>query len=368
MNRTDIYYWKCDRPSAFRTLKNIASAEESIIIALQLRTVLVRYFNNSDFQISPGTGQGNHATFLAYNGGKTFFIRLENGPEKDNYMVVEQKLVDTIRALGVPTAHIYQTDVSRQEVDFAFQLMEFMDHPDLNQIYKSKKLDFIKIAFEIGKYIATWQEITPPGFGPFNTDLLLKEGRLEGLHADYRSYFFLNLQKHLDFLCSRNFLTRQQALDIRHTIDCHKCFLQLQQGCLVHKDMALWNLLGTGNEIKAVIDWDDAITGDPTDDLSLLACFHDQDVIDAAVSGYSSIKELPEEFETRFYLHLLRNMIVKAVIRVGGNYFEKKDDFFLIEAGEEGSSLEQFTRDRILNATKVLKNKIPADFIKASFD
>jgi hypothetical protein len=59
-------------------------------------------------------------------------------------------------------------------------------------------------------------------------------------------------------------------------------------------------------------------------------------------------------------------MIVKAVIRVGGNYFEKKDDFFLIEAGEEGNTLEQFTRDRILNATKILKSKMPADFTKAS--
>lgn len=364
MNRTQIYYWKCDRPSAFGTLQNSTSAKESMAIALQLRSVLASHFNADDFSLRAGRGQGNHVTFLADHNGKTFFIRLENGPEKDNYMVVEQKLVDTVRALGIPTANIYKTDVTRDVVDFAFQVMEFMDYQDLNQLYKSKKLDFITVAFEIGKCIATWQDIMEQGFGPFNTDLVIKEKRLEGLHADYPTYFFLNLQKHLDFLYRRNFLTHQQAIDIWQTIDGHKDLLQLQQGCLVHKDMALWNLLGTETEIKAVIDWDDAILGDPTDDLSLLACFHDQDVIDAAVRGYSSVKELPEEFETRFYLHLLRNMIVKAVIRVGGNYFEKKDDFFLIETGEEGSSLEQFTRDRILNATKVLKNKMPADFIK----
>jgi hypothetical protein len=61
-------------------------------------------------------------------------------------------------------------------------------------------------------------------------------------------------------------------------------------------------------------------------------------------------------------------MIVKAVIRVGGNYFQKKDDFFLIEAGEEGSSLEQMTRDRILDAVKVLKDEISSDLVKTSFD
>jgi len=368
MNRTDIYYWKCDRASAFHSLQNISSVEESMTLSLQLRTVLRRHFNADELLLRPIKGQGNHVTFLADHNGKTFFIRLENGPEKDNYMVVEQKLIETIGALGIPTAFIYETDATRQAVDFAFQIMEYMNYPDLNELYKSNKLDFASIAFAIGKYIATWQDVMPPGFGPFNTNLLLKEGRLEGLHSDYPSYFFLNLQKHLDFLCRRSFLTRSEVLDILSTINWYKDHLRLQQGCLVHKDMALWNVLGTENEIKAIIDWDDAVSGDPTDDLSLLACFHDQDVIDAALRGYCSVKELPDEFDTRFHLHLLRNMIVKAVIRVGGNYFEKKDDFFLIEAGEEGSSLEQFTRDRILKAMKILKNKIPSDFIKASFD
>jgi fructosamine-3-kinase len=357
MNRTNIYYWKCDRPSAFHTLQNTMSSEDSAAIFAQLHGVLSSRLNTADLPLRPGNGQGNHVTYLADHNGRTLFIRLENGPEKDNYMVVEQKLIQSIAELGIPTATIYDTDVTRKKVNFAFQLMQYMDCPDLNQFYKSKELDIVRIAFEIGKYIATWQEITPPGFGPFNTQMVLSNGALEGLHTDYPSYYYLNLQKHLDFLCQRNFLTQTQINDILQVIGCHKDHLNLQQGCLVHKDMALWNLLGVKDEIKAIIDWDDAISGDPTDDLSLLACFHGQDVVDEAVRGYTSVRELPDEFETRFYLHLLRNMIVKAVIRVGGNYFEKKDDFFLIESGAEGSSLEQFTRDRIISTVEILKNK-----------
>lgn len=368
MNRTDIYYWKCDRPSAFYSLQNGTSSEESGAIAVQLLPVLAGRLNTADIQLRPGRGQGNHVTFLADLDRKTFFIRIENGPEKDNYMVVEQLVAETVQRLGVPTVFIYETDATRQTVDFAYQIMEYMDCPDLNKLYKSKKLNITAIAFELGKYIATWQKVTPEGFGPFDTERILKEGKLKGLHADYPSYFYLNLQRHLDFLSRRNFLTEAQVVDILHTIDCHKEHLHLQRGCLVHKDMALWNLLGTETEIKAIIDWDDAVSGDPADDLSLLACFHDQDVIHAALRGYSTVKDLPKDFDTRFHLHLLRNMIVKAVIRVGGNYFQKKDDFFLIEAGEEGSSLEQMTRDRILDAVKVLKDEISSDLVKPSFD
>jgi aminoglycoside phosphotransferase (APT) family kinase protein len=337
-------------------------------MARQMHAVLAGRFGVPDIQLRPGKGQGNHITFLADHDGKTFFIRIENGPEKDNYMVVEQRLIEAVRMLGIPTVTIYETDATRKVVDFAFQIMEYMHYPDLNRLYKSRKVDLTTIAFEIGRYIATWQSITPAGFGPFDTELALKKGKLEGLHADYPSYFYLNLQAHLDFLAARDFLTTAQVADILHAINSHKAHLHLQRGCLVHKDMALWNLLGTEDEIKAIIDWDDAVSGDPMDDLSLLACFHDQDVIDAALRGYSTVRELPSGFEVRFHLHLLRNMIVKAVIRVGGNYFQKKDDFFLIETGEEGSSLEQMTRDRILDAMEILKNNISPDAVKASFD
>ncbi|MFN9915135.1 MAG: phosphotransferase, partial [Pirellulaceae bacterium] len=38
--------------------------------------------------------------------------------------------------------------------------------------------------------------------------------------------------------------------------------LNLPLGCLVHKDLALWNILGTRDQIAAFIDFDDAISGD----------------------------------------------------------------------------------------------------------
>ena len=96
--------------------------------------------------------------------------------------------------------------------------------------------------------------------------------------------------------------------------------LELSEGCLVHKDLAFWNILGSNTEIIAFIDWADAISGDPTDDLSLLACFHPGEVVLSAIEGYKRVRRLPVNFEQRFWLHLLRNISFKAVIRVKGDY------------------------------------------------
>ena len=73
------------------------------------------------------------------------------------------------------------------------------------------------------------------------------------------------------------------------------------------------------------------------------------------LTGYQTIRELPESFLSRFWLHLLRNMIAKAVIRVGAGYFDRPDDFFLIGAGSSGQSLKSFAKARIQTAMLGLK-------------
>jgi hypothetical protein len=91
------------------------------------------------------------------------------------------------------------------------------------------------------------------------------------------------------------------------------------------------------------------------DDLSLLGCFYDGAVLSRAVAGYAAVRPLPPEARRRFWLHLLRNMIVKAVIRVGAGYFERNDGFFLIGAGASGAELKAFTRTRLFAALHGLR-------------
>lgn len=248
-------------------------------------------------------------------------------------------------------------DASRDIVPYSYQFLEYRNYPDLNQWHKSGELDLPLLAGTIGKYVAKWQSIQPKGFGPFDPQILRKEEKLVGLHSNYPDYFFLNWDKHLSYLVANHIISATEAYEINLVVLENRNLLELKQGCLVHKDLALWNILGEAHEIKAFIDWDDTISGDPTDDLSLLACFHTPEVVYAAIKGYEQVQTIPDNFYPRFWLHLLRNMVVKAVIRVGGGYFAKQNDFFLINSSGSEISLQETTRLKLLAAWEGLSHK-----------
>lgn len=346
MSRRDIYYWKCDRPAAFHGTQARAAGNDPI--ARLLEEELRQTFGTPNVGLSPGVGQGNHLTWNAELDGTPAFLRVENGPEQDDHLAVESLVLDQVRAAGVDTPRVLGCDATRRRVPFAWQALERIPHPDLNRWFQQEVLDTQRIPFDIGVAVAKWQGIRPDGFGVLHADL-------RGVRATYTDYFQLRLEEHLGFLVIREFLSAAERDEIAREIARHGSLLELDQGCLVHKDLALWNILGTPQEIAAFIDFDDAVSGDPMDDLSLLACFHDARFVMTATAGYQTVRPLPAEHRRRFWLHLLRNMLVKAVIRVGAGYFERDSGFFLIGSGRSGADLKRFTHARLHRALTGLR-------------
>ncbi len=357
--RASTYYWKCDRPAAFH---GTTSTHDHARWLDQVQRIVEEQFG-APANVQPGPGQGNHITYTAKCRDLPLFIRIDDGPEQDDYLAVESAVQNRVRALGVPSPEVYATDAERRTVPFAWQIMEHLDVPDLNQHFKSQVLDLPAIARETGRSLAKWQSLKPKNFGPFNPIVLQQRGTLEGFHRSYPDYFFLHLERHLKYLVDNGFFSIAAAAEIEHEILLHQGLLQLEHGCLVHKDLALWNILGTHEKILGFIDWDDSISGDPMDDFSLLACFHGPEVITSALEGYQDTQPLPSQYQRRFWLHLLRNMIVKAVIRTGAGYFERSGAFFLIN---QSVDLRTFTEQRIRTALEGLRKDHPVAALGAA--
>jgi aminoglycoside phosphotransferase (APT) family kinase protein len=353
--RRDVYYWKCDRPAAFHGTVQGDARRPSQETESLVRDLLTRHFGRPPSILRDGGGQGNHQTFIATVAAHDVFVRIEDGPEHDDYIAVESFVMDRVRALGVPSPRVHATDATRRIAPFAWQILERIAEPDLNRHFKAGTLVTSEVATQIGRLIATWQGVAVERFGPFDVERLATAGALHGLHATYPSYYFTRLDAHLDYLVARTFLTPTQANAMRAAINDHRALLDLATPCLVHKDTALWNLLGTEHEVTAVIDWDDCVGGDPMDDLALLGCFHDVAFLRAAFDGYASVRALPADHVPRFWLHLLRNMIFKAVIRVGAGYFEHGSGFFLVGAGSDGNALRETTLGRLDAAVRGLR-------------
>lgn len=363
-NRENIYYWKCDRPEKMTSLKPAAETDLSALRE-EVSRLCTGYFGDMDFTIGKSCGQGNHKNFIISRGGSDYFIRIEDGDDADGYMLVETEVIRRVAELGVPTPRIFAVDVTRKDFRFAYQLMEKFRDADINLIYKEGNLDTPAIMRQLGGYIATWQAITTDGFGPFNTVELSGTGRLAALHKTYAEYYMLNLGRHLDYLVSENFITASASDAIRKAVSSASECLELDRGCLVHKDIAFWNLIGRRDSIVSVIDWDDTIMGDPADDLSLMACYHSWQELEPLFDGYTSVRPLPDDFERRFWLHLLRNMIFKAVIRVGAGYFTRRNDFFLVPAAGNGdNNLKEITLSRLESALRGLEGTFKIQDLK----
>ncbi|MBA4302295.1 MAG: hypothetical protein C0433_19655 [Cyclobacterium sp.] len=346
-NRKEIYYWKCDRPSASKSNKipiDINQIYELISDDLDLKNL----------NITPFEGQGNHITYIIDAKTEHFFLRIENGSEGDIYMDREAQVLADLKSIGIPVPSVIAVDASRKKYPFSFQVLEFINFKDLNTLYKLKEFPLESLAFNIGQYIALWQAVEPAGFGLFDPKL----DPLTGLHSTYSQYFLKNFDKHVSFLQQSNFLENEIVGEIYDLVQEYGALLELDHGVLVHKDLAFWNILGTETKIHSFIDWDDVISGDPTDDISLLACFHKGSIIHEVIKGFNSVRPLPIDFELRFWLHLLRNMIVKAVIRVRDGFFNRTDDLFLIPKGMSGEMFREFTKERIKIACLGLKKKI----------
>jgi aminoglycoside phosphotransferase (APT) family kinase protein len=344
--RRDVYYWKCDRPAAFH---GTGARRDAAALAARLAP-RVSAALGAQVALRDAGSQGNHLTFHVDAGNNAYFLRVDDGPDDDRHLVVESQVQERVRGTGVPTPRVLHVDADRRVVPCAWQLLELVRAPDLNHWFKQGGLDLARVANEIGAAVAHWQSVPVSGFGHFDPAYVLEASTLAGHHVRHEDYFFLRLADHLRFLVERGFLAQDVADAIADALDAQRSLLRLDAGCLVHKDLALWNILGTPEAILAYIDWDDAIAGDALDDLSLLGCFHDGRVIARALAGYRGVRPLPEAWQRRFWMHLLRNMIVKAVIRVGAGYFERDDGFFLIGRGGSGNDLRRETLARIRRA------------------
>ncbi len=352
-SRASIYYWKCDRPAAFHGV--FRSKETAAPGLLTQLTALLSEALDGPVTITPAGGKGNHRTFLVDHAGERNFARVEDGPEGDDNLNVESQILIEVGRTGVPVPRVIFTDASRTRVPYAVQLIEYFECSDLNSAYQKGELALVQVAAKIGRNIARWQNVPVCGFGPFDPVRSRVSGKLTGYHNSYETYFQLHLDRHLALLTANGLLSESESRQIKLLLTEEKGPSPIKNAVLVHKDLALWNIMGTANEVRAFIDWDDAIAGDPMDDLSLLGCFYSGEVIQSAFDGYASERPLPDGHLHHFWRHLLRNMIVKAVIRCGAGYFTNgASGAFLMDPGQDGPAFKRFTREKLLSALRGL--------------
>ncbi len=353
-SRSDIYYWKCDNVLPDRE-KLICNDKQAVAdIGPVVRDIAQDYFGKNNLTVTACNGAGNHYTYIIKNNDGEFFFRADGGKLDDDYMDAEGAAMELVRKRGVKVPEVYHWDVSLDKYPIRYQLMELVRGECLNNYYQSQTLDRTQIGREVGRLLAKMHQVKLDGFGFFNTNILRTKNKIVGLDNKNRDYFCKQLDNHIKCLRDTDFLATAEVAEIESLIEKHGHLLDIGQGSVVHKDIAFWNMIGTENKVNAIIDWDDVIIGDPADDISVMKCFYNGDVLGPVYEGYEEVTKISDKFKARTSLYLVRNMLWKSVIRTKLNYFDKKKDFFLIN-DDNKSSLKEFTYNRLRQGIEELK-------------
>jgi aminoglycoside phosphotransferase (APT) family kinase protein len=154
-------------------------------------------------------------------------------------------------------------------------------------------------------------QIAGEGYGP----LSVRPGRaLMGVHPSWDHYIRLRLEAHVETCRMAAAITAPEALVIaRHYRDSVR--LAPHEVRLLHGDPGGDNVFIPPSGMPALIDWEDALLGDPIFDVASLCCFHPERR-HATVFRALDLDMTPgTEMWRRFWLYFLRIAVARTVHR-----------------------------------------------------
>ncbi len=354
--RSDVFYWKCDQALSVKSKKELYFAdkysEESIAIG---KSIVCNFLGKEPIEFNSLKVDGNHFAYCFSDGKAKFLLRTDDGLSDDCYMLAESAIMDELGKSGLPVPKIFATSTDLKKFPVRYQIMEFLESPSLDTFYRQNTLNLQSIARESGLFLARLHQHKHPKFGFIDIEVLSKEKRICGIDPTWAAYFNKCLPKHLAYLQDNEILNSEMIRQIEEIFESRQAWLDLREGSLLHRDFAFWNILGTAEKITAVIDWDDAVIGDPADDLGIVNCFNSPAFMEILLEAYSSISPLGESFKSRIWFYTLRNMLWKTMIRHYMGYFGRDKDFFLSK-NDLNLSLKEYSLGKIEQAVKNMRS------------
>jgi aminoglycoside phosphotransferase (APT) family kinase protein len=147
-----------------------------------------------------------------------------------------------------------------------------------------------------------------------------------GLHPAWLDYLVLNLDKHISFCRGLGLIDDRMARKIESLFETMTPALEGRPSRLLHGDPGIHNIcVDEENEITTcVLDWEDAMAGDPLFDVAMFSTFHPSRRMQSFFEGYGMME--PTDVEQRLLaLYFLRIALAKSVHRARFGIADRPD-------------------------------------------
>lgn len=260
-------------------------------------------------------------------GHEDLVLRANLGPKKPEIILLIEKLItEKVTKIGIKTSEIVHLDISRKKYPFDFQIQKKFGGLDPEIIFKGSQKDYDKISFQIGETIAKMSEIKFEKFGRFDENQALK-GNLIGTKTTNFDYIKVELNDNLKKIVDSNLLSSEKSNKIMRIFEESKNIININQGSLVHYDLADHNLRYDPKtyNLRVIFDWEASVSSDPFLDIASSPTWktiypREQKILE----GYLSLKRLPDNYKEKINIYRLRTVIWKIVHNIKFNILNKE--------------------------------------------
>jgi aminoglycoside phosphotransferase (APT) family kinase protein len=151
------------------------------------------------------------------------------------------------------------------------------------------------------------------GAGPLSL-VQLRSGSIAGLHESWSEFIHLRLEEHLRECAAMGAISAAEA-ECAHQVFSGQLLAGAASAALLHGDPGGHNFIMSGNTVAGVIDWEDAMVGDPLFELASMCTFHPERRHVAILEGHGTTLAPGSTTLGRFWLYFLRIALAKTVHR-----------------------------------------------------
>lgn len=325
--RRKTFYPKTDLDADTLTLLRRRRAESAALTGA-VAAACASYFGAPPAAVAPFEGAGTfNALFRVVAREEAYVCRVNLLSDSGSAFefLIDGWAGELLRRKSVPSARVLFVDLSRESCPFDYELSVEAAGRTLKSFEDAEtQATPPHLLEELGRLAAVFHGVETEGFGLFDVGPVADGAPARGLLKTWREYVLLNLDEHVEACLEIGALGREEAARISLAFDASAGLLEGAPSRLLHGDLGAHNVLADGERVTAVIDWEDALAGDPVFDIAYWGTFVRDPMREHFLEGYARAGALPHDFERRYWLYYLRVALSKTVHRHLFGYADRR--------------------------------------------
>jgi len=267
----------------------------------------------ASFPDGPWTALPRQGTFHAlFGNGRGLVLKVNKVPHLFNNWQLHADVIaqQALQARGIGAIAVQQVDCSHSLAPFDYEVLH--EAPGtMIAAFDADDAQMLPCLAAMGRQLAQVHAISGAGYGFLDVRAQAQDrpGALQGVHTSWATYLRQCLPAHLALLVRHADTTAAQAEAIQALFDADLPVVSAPR--LLHGDCGSHNAFIDGGQVF-LIDWEDALLGDPLYDLAFWATFHPERRWDTMFQAYFGHPWSPDAV---FWLYFLRVAVAKTAHR-----------------------------------------------------